>query len=282
MLEAGLYESNSFVTLTYSDENLRFTKSGLMTLAPWDVQAWLKRFRTALYERWKKLQLPDETVQRVRFYCAGEYGDESWRPHYHLAIFNFETCSRGRTFRRPGSERAIWWECCPSCQLVGRTWGHGDVDLGILETSSALYMAGYVTKKLTRHDEPQLQGRHAEFSRMSNRPGIGGDAVHEIASTLMRYNLDEKLPDVPVALQHGSKALPLGRYLRRRLRKAIGKDEGIPQEAWTPIQSEMLDVQKTSIKNKRSFAQEYQAKNVQMVRNFKAREAIFRQRKGKL
>lgn len=73
----------------------------------------------------------------------------------------------------------------------------------------------------------QLGDRHPEFARMSNRPGIGADFVHEIASTLLEHDLSE-MEDVPTALAHGQRVLPLGTYLRRKLRKAIGRDEKAP------------------------------------------------------
>lgn len=230
MLEAGLYEENAFISLTYSDEHLpRIASVDVAELRPRDLQLWLKRLRKAVPER------------KLRFFAVGEYGDESQRPHYHAAVFNFPSCHRGRTEHRRQS-------CCVVCDLVGETWGLGGVDVGVLEVSSAQYVAGYVTKKLTRRDDPRLNGRHPEFARMSLRPGIGVPAMHEVASQLMTFNLDTSETDVPVSLRHGKRLLPLGRHLRRKLRMMTGGDGVAPKEAQLEYSKKMLPLQEAAKK----------------------------------
>lgn len=209
MLEAAQYDANAFVTLTYDDEHL--PQGG--TLIPEHYQSWLKRLRVKV------------APSRFRFYLVGEYGDDSFRPHYHAALFGFQTCERGRsvyTLERPNS-------CCYWCDLVRATWGKGNVYLGTLEDDSAGYMAQYVTKKMTSKDDPRLGGRHPEFARQSLKPGIGHDALWEIADALMRYELDSVMVDVPNGLRHGPSVWPLGRYMRQNLRKYIGRDKKVPQ-----------------------------------------------------
>lgn len=201
MLEGMLHEDNSFATLTYADDR--------RCLAPRDLQLWLKRLRKSYYG------------DRIRFFAVGEYGDRSERPHYHAALFGFPTCN--------ASERVIGDCPCGPCSVVRETWGFGHVMLGELSISSAAYIAGYVVKKWTRQDLPALNGRHPEFARMSRRPGIGVDALPAVASAMTPY-LSE-MSDVPIALRHGRKQLPLGRLLRGKLREAFGKDAGAPAHA---------------------------------------------------
>lgn len=74
---------------------------------------------------------------------------------------------------------------------------------------------------------------------MSLRPGIGADFVPEVASALMEFNLEESQADVPSALRHGSRILPLGRYLRGRLRQHVGKDKNAPQSTLDQMAAEM-------------------------------------------
>lgn len=204
-LEGSLYTDNAFITLTYDDEHLPTVVGPqlpgdmhLATLNPLDLKNWLKRFRAAI------------APHKIRFYAAAEYGDDTERPHYHIALFNYPSCSWGQT--RPRQY------CCAVCDLVRQTWGLGNVYLGTLEESSMNYVAGYVLKKLTNRFDERLMGRHPEFARMSLKPGIGADAMHDVASTVLEFNLVEREGDVPSSLRHGKRIMPLGRYLRRQLR----------------------------------------------------------------
>lgn len=220
MLEAGQYTDNAFVTLSYSDECLPDTGS----VVPADVQLWLKRLRKAV------------DPIRIRFFAVGEYGDVSERPHYHVALFNYPGCRFGVS--RYGTHK----NCCVACDTVRDTWGKGNVFVGVLEPSSAAYVCGYVTKKLTASGDARLNGRHPEFARMSLRPGIGGDAMFEVADVVMRYDTVAVDGDVPGGLRHGKFVMPLGRYLQRRVRKLIGADENAPQVVLDKIAAELLPV----------------------------------------
>jgi len=266
LLEAQLHEDNSFLTLTYRDDALP-GGSPLPSLMPKHYRDWLKRFRKTI------------SPLRVRYFVVGEYGDETQRPHYHAALFGFPTCLRGRTLRRLGSTRAIWEECCSICQLVGKTWGHGDVDLGMLETSSAQYISGYVTKKMTMRDDYRLKGREPEFARMSLRPGIGADFMHEVASGFMQFNLEKTQVDVPSTLRHGNREMPLGRYLTKRLRKLTGRDEKAPQIVQDKIQADLQGVRDAAFNRSVSFASALKEANAPLVKSFKARQQIFTRKK---
>lgn len=194
MLESRLHEFNSFVTLTY--DNAHLPEGG--TLVPRHLELFLKLLRKRVYPR------------LIRFYGVGEYGEETFRPHYHLALFGISH---------------LEWELVQGC------WPHGAVDnpvkrvLGTLTLDSAQYLCGYVTKKMTKECDPRLGGRYPEFARMSNRPGIGAGAIPAIAASLndsigARY-LSQNL-DVPLFLKEGRKTLPLGKYLRSKLREETG------------------------------------------------------------
>ena len=153
MLVAMQHSDSAFVTLTYSEDNVPKTADGQLNLVPKDLQDWLKRFRKAI------------EPMRVRFYAVGEYGDETLRPHFHVALFGYPTCRFGNSIY---SDRRL--NCCPQCDTVRDTWRHGSVLLGTLEDNSAQYIAGYVTKKLTSKDDYRLKGRYPEFARMSLHP----------------------------------------------------------------------------------------------------------------
>lgn len=225
-LEASLRGDNCFSTLTYTDQTLVRSQSGLPTLEPKHLQNFLKRLRSSI------------APTRIRFYAVGEYGDETFRPHYHAALFGFPTCTRLGLPIRAGGCR------CVSCSMVRDAWTHGQIQLGTLEPASARYLAGYIEKKMTRSDDPRLADRHPEFSRMSLRPGIGADMMDEVASALMQFNLEDSAQgDVPSSLRHGKRTLPLGRYLTRRLRTRVGKEANAPQETISLRAQELLPLQ---------------------------------------
>lgn len=217
MIEAMQHPENVFVTLTYNDNHLPLLPDGLGTVVPRHLQLFLKRLR-------KQIPTP------IRFFAVGEYGNETWRPHYHLALFNFSNCARGTTLTRGRSARRIASSCCSQCALVERLWGQGDIELRSLDPGKSGYLAGYVTKKMTKKEDARLAGRHPEFSRMSNRPGIGAPGVAQMAEVLKQFAPLSDLIDVPTHLLHEKKQLVLGRYLRRKLRKALGVKEETPNE----------------------------------------------------
>lgn len=206
MLEASQYADNTFLTVTYSDEHFPPDQS----VSPRTTSLFLKRLRKA-------------TATSIRYFACGEYGDLTFRPHYHIALFNYPNCRRGSTRHTRNNE-----PCCDVCTHTQNAWGLGGISHGSLTPQSAAYIAAYTTKKMTKDDDPRLEGRLPEFARMSRRPGIGYGFMHDVASALMEHNLDEKMLDVPLSLSHGTTKLPLGRFLRRKLRTLIGRDEKQP------------------------------------------------------
>lgn len=221
MLEATQHASNSFVTLTYADDKL--PRDG--NLDPTELQRFFKRLRK-------------KSGKTLRYFACGEYGSRTARPHYHVALFGQANCERGRTTYRANGK------CCEVCDTIMATWGQGAVDVAPLETGSASYVAGYVSKKWTRGNSDT--NREPEFTRMSLRPGLGLNVMHDLASTLLQYDLHKELIDVPLALTHGTHEWPLGKYLRRKLRSYIGRSENAPQT--------ILDLQKAELSDLRQAA----------------------------
>ena len=216
MLEALANEDNAFITLTYADEHLPAGSN----LRPDDIQLFWKRLR--------------DRFGKFRYFAVGEYGDLTHRPHYHAALFGYPACADLRSYSRPS------FKCmCFSCSTIRDTWGLGDTKCLRLEPASAAYIAAYTTKKLTSKDDPRLNGRHPEFSRMSRRPGIGSHIVDDIASELLKHGLDETQADVPEALRHGNKMMPLGRFLRSKIRERIGHEK-TPSQAGTDVKKAQL------------------------------------------
>lgn len=203
MLEGKKHGDACVVTLTYSQDFGPLSNS----LRSDQVQRWLKRLRLSM------------EPTRLRFFLCGEYGDDNHRPHYHLVLYGVPL----------PPEHIPDFRCrCSTCSLIRTTWGLGFVYVDNLTWESAQYVCGYVVKKMTKRDDSRLMGRHPEFTRMSLKPGIGATAMEDVATTLqdrVGAAAVSSLGDVPIVLQHGRTKLPLGRYLRRRLRREMGAED---------------------------------------------------------
>lgn len=269
MLEANLWSDNAFVTLTYDEDKMPRLEDGRGVLLIEEHQNFMKRLRKGFSEI--------SGGKKIRFYGVGEYGDNSWRPHFHYALFNFPNCRFGHsTYSR------VIKDCCVVCDLVRDTWGRGNILVAELNTNTAQYVCGYVTKKMTAKDDPRLKGLPPEFARMSLRPGIGGDAMHDVASTLMQFNLDDKQGDVPSTLRHGKRILPLGRYLQKRLRRFVGRDEKAPQEVLDKLKADLQPLRTFAFNASLPLKGEIIKAADQAVVNMEKRAEIFKSRKDKL
>lgn len=129
---------------------------------------------------------------------------------------------------------------------------------------------------MTAPDDTRLYGRHPEFSRQSNRPGIGHGFMHEVASSLMQFNLEDTQADVPSALRHGTRLLPLGRYLRTELRKLVGMDPSAPEATLLEAAQRLQDVRESAFNNSRSFKKEIVKAADQKVLNMETKLRIHR------
>lgn len=182
VLESLTCSVSSFITLTYDEEHI----PPRFTLVPGHVE----EFRYKARYRWGPF----------RYYFVGEYGTASWRPHYHALLFGL----------------------APSLEELTEVWGKGRCHVGICTPDSAAYCAGYVTKKMTSHQDERLIGRHPEFARMSRKPGLGTaglEAIKEWCYSSEGAKYIGKYHDVPGSIRFEGKIYPLGRYLLTKLRE---------------------------------------------------------------
>lgn len=172
MHEAQIHDENSFITLTYRDEDLPQHGS----LDKTHFQKFLKRFRK------------DIAPTKIRFYHCGEYGEKLARPHYHALIFGYDFPDKTFWSLSQGKNRNY-----RSAQLE-RLWPFGHCIISGVTYQSAAYCARYSIKKirgqalLTRDPETDLLpyqiideitgeiiNLQPEYATMSRMPGLGRD-----------------------------------------------------------------------------------------------------------
>lgn len=163
--ESLLYEKNLcwFLTLTYSPDKIDSisTESGMLSLNFRDLQLFMKRLRI-YYER-------KFGVSNIRFYAAGEYGEQFMRPHFHILLYN---CSIP-DIDLIGHNK--FGDSLYTSDIISDIWGLGLVCLAPLNWNTAAYTARYVMKKLkgVTSEKYETLGITPEATRMSRRPGIG-------------------------------------------------------------------------------------------------------------
>jgi hypothetical protein len=131
------HEQNCFVTLTYDDEHLR--NCPLLdnikhpkypgTLLKNDLQLYFKRLRKAGYN--------------FKYVACGEYGEENFRPHYHIIFFGIGIACD--VFRVYSGSNDIQVNEQVKHDLY---WKKGIVDVGTCTKDSIRYTVDYIQKSL--------------------------------------------------------------------------------------------------------------------------------------
>jgi len=176
MHEAQLHENNCFITLTYDNAHLPSDKS----LHYEDFQAFMRRFRKNVKRRFG--------VQKVRFYMAGEYGEQYGRPHWHACIFGYDFHDKKFLKRTPAGSVLY------RSNDLEALWPFGHSSVGDVTFESAAYVARYIMQKqasdkinpktgkpwnsiydLVDPESGEIIKRKPEFNKMSLKPGIGAE-----------------------------------------------------------------------------------------------------------
>jgi len=162
MHESQLHSENCFITLTYNDDHLPPDNS----LNYRDFQLFMKRLR---------FRFPKT---KIRFYMAGEYGEQFGRPHFHACIFGLNFDDK-ETLRKSPSGSMLY-----RSSILEELWPFGYSSIGDVTFESAAYVARYIMKKITGNQSAvhyegvdtstgEVITRKSEFNKMSLKPGIG-------------------------------------------------------------------------------------------------------------
>jgi hypothetical protein len=145
----------------------------------------MRRFRKSLKRKYG--------ITKVRFYMAGEYGENFGRPHFHACIFGYDFHDKKL------------WKRTPSGSLIYRSdyleelWSLGYSSIGDVNFESAAYVARYIMKKITGKNADEhyqkvddltgeIINRKPEFNKMSLKPGIGLEWIKRYKSDVYPHD----------------------------------------------------------------------------------------------
>ena len=193
-LEARDYPKEEvwFVTLTYDEDHVpgmivktgevmrkvQYTwkpgesrPSSVQILLYEDIQKFLKRLRKAYRGK-------------LRYFVAGEYGEQTARPHYHMILYGWRPTDLKNLYKihHNGYYTSKWLQ---------DLWGMGQVQLAQAVPETYRYVAGYVTKKMYEIDGKKANeyyelGQTKPFACMSLKPGLGDHYYQEHKEEIWR------------------------------------------------------------------------------------------------
>lgn len=186
--EAQLHDKNSYITLTYDEDNL--PQKGLIKS---HFVKFMKDLRASI--AYKEKHLPKDNRTKIKFFQAGEYGSicklckvgekvhwklgcntfipELGRPHFHACLFGHDfqdkelfSTARGVKLYTSNYLRSIWKK--------------GHVTIGDVTFESAAYVARYITKKIFGEKaEEHYNGKLPEYTTMSRGGRTGKGIAHD-------------------------------------------------------------------------------------------------------
>lgn len=258
LLEMRYHSHNYFVTLTYDDLHLPSgtgvdpsTGEVLTThsLVKRDFQLFMKRLR-------KKYAILYPGAEKLRFFMAGEYGDHTFRPHYHAIIFGLRLDDL-RFYKRSGEYNLYTSDFLCSCWCDSNGFDSpqpkGFVIVAPANWETAAYTARYCTSKLTGPLSSVYDSLNIlpPFTLMSRRPGIGLQYLEDHLDDLQQNEY------LYIPTETGSIQCRPPKYYKRKFEQIFEERVaplGESQDAWKlrelhqferdQIQNEMLEAQK--------------------------------------
>lgn len=151
LMEFNTNKQGIFLTLTYNDENIPKNNS----LSKKDFQNFIKRLRS---------EYPDI---KFKYFGCGEYGSNTFRPHYHLILFGYDFNDEykknydGHLFIHKKLEKI---------------WNRGHVLFNFIDVANLGYTTRYTLKKAFSYKEnnynPEKFGLQKEFQLCSQKLGM--------------------------------------------------------------------------------------------------------------
>lgn len=184
-------ETSWFLTLTYDQIHIPVTSDYVPTLQRQRFQNWINatKRRTGPFQH----------------YAVGEYGDDTMRPHYHMAIF-------------PTQRSQI--------DDIADQWTYGNISCYPLIPQRARYLARYTAKKLTKADDSRLAScQEPEFRKSSTRPPLGLALARKIAAQYKKgigKEIVRERGDIERTIRIAQKVYPIAPFLLDKIREELG------------------------------------------------------------
>ncbi len=170
MLESSYHTYNYFLTLTYDDNNLPLSESinqdtGEIiynaTLVKKDIQDFIKRLR-----RFCEYNV-DENLH-IKYFCAGEYGSQTFRPHYHMILYGFPI--NDLKLYKMSLDGYNYYNSA----TIDKLWKKGFVVISDVTWDTCAYTARYIMKKQYGSGAQIYKDYNIlpEFTCMSTKPAI--------------------------------------------------------------------------------------------------------------
>ena len=183
----------AFLTLTYDDEH--YTPF----LDKRDLQLFFKSFRKAI------------SPLKFRYFACGEYGDCTYRPHFHVLIFGFDVDDfLPLTSHKQFLSNGFRGDFLP--------WHKGFIHVGSVNEKSCQYVAKYCLKSIKKSN-------FSPFQVMSRRPALGDYYMR----SHYRRILDGNDPIIRFTVLDECATPHLPRFVRERceLYERLFSDDGI-------------------------------------------------------
>ncbi len=221
-LEATPGNKVLYITLTYNNENL--PRAAKYKINRYDKKGVLCREDITLFHKRLRKWIEENVHKKIRYMVAGEYGPNTWRPHYHGLYFGIDrydipearveelTEEDRKNLLLVGDKEKFLKE-----KTLEKIWklGHVDLDNKPFGEHAIEYVTGYIRKKLGQKDKATY------FYEENNRPrpfmatsqGIGKDWADKNKKNYVETNC--------IAFKNQLKPIP--RYYKERIFKQEGK-----------------------------------------------------------
>lgn len=150
--EISLHKENSFITLTYNEDNLPSD-----FIIKEDFQKFVKRLRK-------------KTNKKIRYMVSYEYGSKKFRPHMHAIFFGYNPPNQQFLKNTPGGNQLT------TSTQIDKLWDYGYHSIGDANEKTAYYIASYALKGKSRTIYHPKTGEHCTLNDSMNvsvRPAIG-------------------------------------------------------------------------------------------------------------